>query len=56
MFDQDDVTGEDLTHLYDKKLKRKMKLKRVGKVWVLDCTVPANFLSKSSAVFRRPGA
>ena len=56
VFDQDDETGEDLTHMYDKKSKKKMKLKRVGKVWVLDCTVPATFLAKSSSVFSRPGA
>ena len=55
VFDQDDETGQDLTHLYDKKLKKKMKLKRVGKVWVLDCSVPASFLAEDSSVFRRPG-
>ena len=55
VYDQDDETGQDLTHIYDKKLKKKMKLKRVGKVWVLDCSVPASFLAEDSSVFRRPG-
>ena len=55
VFDQDDETGEDLTHIYDKRLKKKMKLKRVGKVWVLDVTVPESFLASSNSGFRRPG-
>ena len=55
VFDQDDETGEDLTHIYDKKLKKKMKLKRVGKVWILDVTVPESFLANSNSSFRRPG-
>ena len=44
VFDQDDDTGEDLSHIFNKKLKKKMKLKRVGKVWVLDCTVTRQFV------------
>ena len=34
VFDQDDSTGEDLTHIFNKKTKQKMRLKRVGKVCV----------------------
>ena len=55
VFDQDDNTGEDLTHIFNKRTKKKMGLKRVGKVWILDCTVAADFLAESSTVFNRPG-
>ena len=44
MFDQDDETGEDLTHIYNKVTNKHMKLKRVGKVWILDVTVAAKTL------------
>lgn len=54
-FDQDDVTGEDLTHMYNKKTKKITKLRRVGKVWVLDCTVGKEFLSEGTSVFSRRG-
>ena len=54
-FDQDDVTGEDLTHIYNKKTTMIMKLRRVGKVWVLDCTVGQEFLSEGTSVFSRWG-
>ena len=55
VFDQDDDTGEDLTHVYNKKTKKAMKLRRVGKVWVLDCTVTEDFLAETASVFSRPG-
>ena len=55
VFDQDETTGEDLSHIFDKKSKRKMRLRRVGKVWVLDCTVTKEFITESSSVFSRPG-
>ena len=56
VFDQDDETGEDLSHIYNKKTKKKkMKLNRVGKVWVLDCTVTSEFISELSSAFSRPG-
>ena len=55
VFDQDDDTGEDLTHIYNKQTKKATSLKRIGKVWVLDCTVAADFLAKDSSVFSRPG-
>jgi len=55
VFDQDDETGEDLTHIFDKKTRRKMKLTRIGKVWILDCSVPLEFISKSKSSFRRQG-
>ena len=54
-FDQDDVTGEDLTHTCNKKTKKIMKLRRVGKVWGLDCTVAKEFLSEGTSVFSRRG-
>ena len=55
VFDQDENTGEDITHIYNKRTKKKTCLKRVGKVWVLDCTVAADFLATDSSVFSRPG-
>ena len=55
VFDQDDETGEDLTHIFNKKTKKKMRLRRVGKVWVLDCTVAGDFIAGKSSVFSRPG-
>ena len=55
VFDQDDETGVDLSHIYNKKTKKKMKLNLVGKVWVLDCTVTSDFISELSSVFSRPG-
>ena len=54
-FDQDDNTGEDLTNIYDKATKKMIKLRRVGKVWVLDCTVNKEFVSEDNSVFNRPG-
>ena len=33
-----------MSHIYNKKTKKKMKLNRVGKVWVLDCTVTSDFI------------
>ena len=55
VFDQNDVTGEDLTHIYNKKTKKRMRLKRVGKVWVLDCTVTKEFISDNNSVFNWQG-
>ena len=55
VFDQDDQTGEDLTHIFNKRTKKKMKLRRVGKVWVLDCTVTGDFIADKSSVFSRRG-
>ena len=60
VFDQDEETGEDISHIFDKVSRRKMKLDRVGKVWVLDCSVTEDFLPdglvpKSSQGFTRPG-
>ena len=52
---EDDDTGEDLTHIYNKVTKKHMKLKRVGKVWILDVTVAADYLATNSSVFSRPG-
>ena len=55
VFDQDDETGVDLSHIYNKKTKKTMKLNRVGKVWVLDCTVTSDFVSEFNPVLSRPG-
>ena len=55
VYDQDDLTGEDLTHLFDKKTNQTIKLRRVGKVWVLDCTVKADMLAENNSLFSRQG-
>mgnify|MGYP006998240519 CR=1 FL=1 len=34
-----------MTHIFNKRTKKKMKLKRVGKVWILDVTVAEDFLA-----------
>ena len=34
----------------EERTKKKMKLNRVGKVWVLDCTVTSEFISELSSV------
>ena len=44
VFDQDEETGEDISHIFDKGSRRKLKFDRVGKVWVLDCSVTEDFL------------
>ena len=54
IFDQDDETGEGLTHIFNKR-KRKRKLRRVGKVWIVDCLVTEDFLADSTSGFRRRG-
>ena len=60
VFDQDEETGEDISHVFDKKSRRRLKLDRVGKVWVLDCSVTEDFLPEglvpvSSQGFTGPG-
>ena len=55
VYDQDDLTGEDLTHIFDKKTNQTIKLRRVGKVWVLDCTVKADMLAENNSLFIRQG-
>ena len=54
VFDQDDDTGEDLTHIFDKKTQKTMMLRRVGKVWVLDAIVAEDMLSNDGPGFSRP--
>ena len=55
VFDRDDETGDDLSNIFNKKTKEKMKLRRVGKVWVLPCTVAKDFIAEDSSVFSRQG-
>ena len=50
---RDNITGEGLTHIYDKKTKEIMQLRRVGKVWVLHSTVGKELLSEGASVFSR---
>ena len=45
VFDQDEKTGEDLTHIFNTRTKKKIKLKRVGKVWVFAVSVTRDFLA-----------
>ena len=54
VFDQDDETGEDLTHMYDKAKKQTTSLRRIGKVWVLDAIVAGDMLAVNASVFTRP--
>ena len=54
-FARDDVTGEDLTQVFHKKTKKRMRLRQVGKVWVLDCTVGREFLAEGTSVFSLRG-
>ena len=56
VFDVDDETGEDISHIFDKSSRRRLKLTRVGKVWVLDCSItedflPANLVPKNNQGF-----
>ena len=60
VFDQDEETGEDISHIFDKQSRRKLKLTRVGKVWVLECSVTEDFLPtdlvpKNNSGFTGPG-
>ena len=55
VLDQDDDTGVDLSHIYNKKTKKEMKLNRVGKVWVLDCKVTRDLICESNSASCRPG-
>ena len=55
VFDQDDDTGEDITHVFNKVTKQRIKLRRVGKVWVLDCTVDADMLAEDNQLCSRLG-
>ena len=55
VFHQDDDTEVDLFHIHNKKTKKKMKLNRVGKVWVLGCTVTSDFIFEFNSVFSGPG-
>ena len=55
VFDQDDETGEDITHVFNKVTKQRIKLRRVGKVWVLDCAVRADMLAEDNQIFSRLG-
>ena len=54
VFYQDDETGVDLSQIYNKKTKTKLKMNRVGKVWVLDCTVTRDFVCENNSAFSRP--
>ena len=54
VFDQDEGTGEDLSHIYDKRTRRRTSLRRIGKVWVLDAIVDAGVLADTASVFSRP--
>ena len=55
VFNQDDETGEDITQVFNKVTKQRIKLRRVGKVWVLDCTVRADMLAEDNQLFSRLG-
>ena len=49
IFDQDDETGEDVTHILNKQTRKKTKLWRVGSVWILDGSASQDFLVDSTS-------
>ena len=55
VFDCDENTGEDISHIYNKRTKKKMRLNRIGKVWVLNCSVTRNFVAENKPVFTGQG-
>ena len=55
VFDKDDDTGEDISHIYDKSAGTTTKMRRTGKTWKLDAIVAANFIKNSNPVFSRRG-
>ena len=55
VFHQYNQTGEYLTHIFNKTTTKIMRLKRVGRVWVWDCSVTRDFLAEDSSVFSRRG-
>ena len=54
VLDQHADTGEDLMHYCKNQTKKKIQLKRVGMVWILDCTGAKYFLADNSLVISRP--
>ena len=55
VFDRDDDTGEDISHVYDKRTKTMMRMRRTGKTWRLDAMLTADMIANSSPVFSRRG-
>ena len=51
VFDYDEDTGQDISHVYNKQTKKKMRLNRIGKVWVLNCSVTKDFVAENNPVF-----
>ena len=49
VYDPDDDTDEAVTHIYEKRAKRNIMLRTIGKVWVLDAIVAADTLSKKTS-------
>ena len=53
VYGQDDKTGQDLSYILDKPSGRGMKMRRTGKVWVLDAVVAKDMISPE--LFSRQG-
>ena len=53
VFDQDDETGQDLSYILKKKTGQVIKMRRTGKVWVLDAIVSSDLLA--TELFTRHG-
>ena len=55
VFDKDDDTGEDVSHIYGKSAGTITKMRRTGKTWKLDAIVSANIVKNANPVFSRQG-
>ena len=55
VFDKDDVTGEDVSHIYDKVAKTMTRMRRTGKTWKMAAIVSAEYINNSNPVFIRRG-
>ena len=55
VFDKDDKTGKDVSHIYDKESGTMTRMRRTGKTWKLDAIVEASFITNSEPVFSRQG-
>ena len=55
VFDRDEKTGVDLSHMYNKVTGKYLKLRRERNVWVLDATIDAELDENKSLDFARQG-
>ena len=55
VFDKDDKTGEDVSHIYDKSSGTMTRMRRTGNTWKLDAIVEACCITNKEPVFSRQG-